>query len=853
MNKRDGVCGKERFELFAVLAMIFFFGFAGNAYAVELTNVSVNPSTAWINPSTGESVIDLYAECVSNSTANVTAVISGASVDSLDMVRKDNTSMYTGTHVLNNFGEYNATITCEYANETDTATVPFSVNLLMMDILSISETEAYAGNISIITAEVLLNGEPLADGANFSVLLKDSSNMWNVEMQEISFDGGVYELVWAIPAVGQGDYEVDVTVVFEGNSFTAQPALSLKIRPPVELEILSPSVDTIYSLTGTKEVEIVLRAKHNPFLIDTLHQSDFCVELGDKELQIDNFTFDSATGTYSFFVDLYRTEPGEYDYELFACVDPDGFSKQRSDSFVPVEFMVDFEGILQDAKKKPVSEVTIILVKTSGCATYDECVTDSSGFCSVTIHPGTYDIEMVFSDISVKLYGVELPGEDDSFNRIQDIVRYDRSVNMQIDGLKKIMNFVAFDFMLPYDDAKVIMSGAGVGDSQVFMCSKWNFADSVCSGTWEPFDSGINYFSNKIEFETDELFAFAIGARDSLKIEMDEYQKKYFSGEDVSLKGIVKDSNGNMVDDACIIYSFGGDEGSTLTESDGTFRIKFNAPEAKGIFDVRIKAEKSPYDSAKSTITLEAYKKESMDLNVPQSLSVIPGNEGAIVAGIKNTGQTTLVDVKLTVLGVSSGWYAISPQNIDDLKPGEEKEFTITFLVHLDDCANIICKQEYALQASAQSSSGATANDEFVLYLDGAFDFAGGQETTEITSGFSENFVSGIASVGNLLTGQAIGAELPGGYLIILFLVVIFAARKFLKMPKKQNMVEKPHVLDKAQADEIKAEVLRGAKKSNTSANPKTHKVRKTGRKANEARPPTTKKDIKTILSNPFD
>ncbi len=853
MGKQYDVGGKERVYLVFAISLIFSFGFAGNAYAVELSNVSVNPSVAWINPLTGESVVELSAECASNSTANVTAVIAGAFVDSLGMVCNDNTRIYTGTYVLNNFGDYNATITCEYENETDTATVPFSVNLLTIDILSISETEAYAGNISVITAEVLLNGGPLTNGVNFGVSLKDSSNIRNAEIREISFGGGVYELVWAIPAVGQGDYGVDVTVMFDGNSISAQPATYLKIKPPVELEILSPSVDIIYSLTGTTEVEIVLKTKHNPFLIDTLHQSDFCVELGDTELQIDKFTFDSVTDTYSFFVDLYRTEPGEYNYELFACVDPDGFSKQRSDFFVPVEFMVDFGGILQDAKKKPVSEVTIILVKTSGCATYDECVTDSSGLCSLIIHPGTYDIEMVFSDISVKLYGVDLPGEDDSFNRIQDIVRYDRSVNMQIDGLKKITNFVAVDFMLPYDGAKVIMSGAGKQDSQVFMCSKWNFVDSVCLGTWASFDSGINYFANKIEFETDELFAFAIGARDSLKIEMDEYQKKYFSGEDVSLIGIVKDSNGNTVADASIIYSFGETEGSTLSGSDGSFMIKSNAPEAKGVFNALIKVEKSPYDSAKNKIALEAYKKESLDLTIPQSLSASMGNEGSIAARIKNTGQTTMSDVKLTVSGLSSEWYELTLYSIDSLKPGEEKQVTITVLVPLDDCANTVCRQEYDLSISAQSGSEVIATDEFVLYLDGVFDSTDGSKTIETNSGSSENFVSGIASVGNSLTGQAFGAELPGGYLIILFLAVLFAVRKFLKMPKKQNMAEKPHFLDKAQADEIKAEVLRGAKESNTSANPKSQKSGKTGRKTNKTYIHSAKKDIKTILSNPFD
>ena len=853
MNKRYCAWGKERVYLFVALVMFFSFGFVSNVFAVGLTNVSVSPSITWINQSPGDSVIELSADCVSNSTVNVTALITGVSTAFVDMVHKDNTSIYTGTYIIPSFGNYNATVTCSNANETNTTIVPFYANLLDVNIISISETVAYAGNISVIKAEVLFNGEPLTDGADFSVLLKDSFNTWNAEMQEISFSGGVYELMWEIPAIEQGDYDVYITVLFEGNSFTTQLTTPIKIRPLVELEILKPSVDMIYSLTGTKEVEIVLRTKHNPFLIDTLHQSEFCVELDGKEFQIDNFTFDSVTDTYSFFVDLYRIEPDKYDYELFACVDPDGFPKQKSDFFVPVEFMVDFEGILQDAKKKPVSGVTIILIKTSGGVTYDECVTDSSGFCSAIIHPGTYDIEMVFSDISVKLSGVELPGKDNFFNRIQDIVRYDRSTNMQIDGLKKIMKFAAVDFMLPYDGAKVIMSDAVDGDFQVFMCSDWNFADSSCSGTWEPFDSGINYFANKIEFETDELFAFAIGARELLKIEMDEYPEKYFVGERASLKGIIKDDDGNAVADASIIYSFGEIEGNTFSKFDGSFTIKANAPEDKGAFDVLLKAEKSPYISVKSIISLETYKKESMDLSVSQSLSISPDNEDSIVARIKNTGQTTILDVKLTVSGVSSKWYEIMPHSIDILKPGEVQEVIITFFVPLDDCVNISCKQEYDLQVFAQSSGGIISNDEFVLYLEGAFDSVSGQKTIESTSGFSEYFVSGIALVGNSITGRAIGVELPGSYLFILFLVVIFVVMKFLKIPKKQNLNEIPSIFDKTQAEEIKAEVLRGAKKVNTSANfkkIKAGKIKKTAKNINDL---NTKKDIKNILVNPFD
>ncbi|NOR84843.1 hypothetical protein GQ473_01890 [archaeon] len=854
MNKQYGAAGrKERFYLFVALAMFFSFGFVSNVFAVELTNVSISPSTIWINQLTGESDIKLFADCVSNSTANVTALITGASTISVDMMRKNNTSIYTGTYVISSFGGYNATVTCGNVNETDTTIVPFYANLLDVNVISISETAAYAGNISVVRVEVLLNGAPLTDGADFSVLLKDSFNTLNVDVREISIDDGVYELVWDIPAVEPGDYDVYLVVLFDGNSFTMQFAAPIKIRPPVELEILKPSVDMIYSLTDTKEVEIVVRTKYNLFLIDTLHQSDFCVELDDKELQIDNFTFDSVTDTYSFFVDLYRIDPEKYDYELFACVNPDGFPKYKSDFFVPVEFMVDFEGVLQDAKKNHLSGVTIILVKTSGGATYDECVTDSSGFCSVTIHPGIYDIEMVFSDISVKLYDVLLPGKGNSFNRIQDIVRYDRSTNTQIDGLKKIRNFVAVDFMLPYDGAKVIMSDAGDGDFQVFMCSEWNFADRVCLGIWEPFDFGINYFANKIEFETDELFAFVTGDRDSLKVEMDEYQEKYFVGEEVSLKGIVKDSNGNAVADASITYRFGDIEGSTLSEVDGSFRIKANVPEIKGVFDVLLNVEKSPYISTKSTMVFETYKKESIDLSVPQSLSVSLDNEKSIAARIKNTGQTTILDVKLIVSDLSSSWYKITPHNIDILKPGDEKEVTITFFVSLDDCANISCKQEYDLQISAQSGGGVKATDGFVMYLEGAFDSVDEQKTAEIKAGFSENIVSGIVSVENSLTGLAFGAELPGSYLIILFLVVIFVIMKLLKIPKKQNLNEIHRMFDEVLADEIKAEVLRGAKELNISANRKKSEVGKNRKIAKKMSDSNAKKDIRNILANPFD
>ena len=86
-----------------------------------------------------------------------------------------------------------------------------------------------------------------------------------------------------------------------------------------------------------------MRANVNPFLVDKLYQSQFYAKLDGKKLQVENFTYDSNTKTYHFVVDVYRVDSDDYEYKMSVYIRPDGFSEQKSDAHIDIQFMVPFE------------------------------------------------------------------------------------------------------------------------------------------------------------------------------------------------------------------------------------------------------------------------------------------------------------------------------------------------------------------------------------------------------------------------------------------------------------------------------------------------------------------------------
>ena len=840
-----------------IFIMLFFFIFSTPAFAAGLGNVSVSPDSVWIDSSTGEVLIDLYIECISDSAVNVTASVTGPYgyyPILMDIIDND-TDAYGGSFVATDFGNYTVHFSCGNSNGTENMSLPFVVNELDLELISISETLAYAGNVSAVKARLLLNDNPVTLGVEYSISFSNNGNSWKGDIFDISFEDDITVLGWTIPAFDGGIYDLEVTALLDGHTVSAWMSDPVTIRPPVEIEILNPLTDRTYSLTNPKQIKVVVRVKHNPFLIDKLYQSQFCAELDGKRLQIENFTYDSKTDTYSFFVDIYRADSDDYNYKLFVCVTPEGFSKQKSSSYVPVQFMIPFEIDLKDAKDVPISGARIALIKNSGGATYDECVTDSSGLCSVTINPGTYDITMDIDDVSLKLRDVELPGEGSYFDNAENILRYDNPVNLDIDGFKDVMKVVAARFLLSYESAEVSIYNIGPdSDTSVLRCDDWNFEQRSCSGTWSDISASSDYFSNKIIFTTAELSAFALGEKDDLHIDLDLGEDKYFIGGEYVLRGTVRNSKGHGVEGVKIDYDFGGDRGTTLTDSYGIFTADVKVPATIWEFKAILDAKKEPYISAKSISYLKAYERESLDMVLARySLIVAPDVDYLINATLRNNGNIVIEEIRVTLSGFQDEWYEIIPALTEALYPGEDADFVIKISVpeSYDDCDS--CADSYSLSLLAESEGGLSIKRYIALSVE-ADDTISEDLGVTVGEDAADKSDIGLASLSNAITGF-IPVEIANNqFYIILFLLAVLL---FFRKPILRQYFRKAN--SSFYLDHIKAEVLKGygalgdggrkesAKEDMDCDHNDDDKPKKKESGSNQ------KSDLKKVLSDPFE
>jgi len=809
--------------------------------ALELENVYVEPNPGLINSSGGEAVFTIYADCVMNSTgaANVTADISGPASASLVLVQSGaNSSTYTGEYSAYTFGEHYANVVCESGNETDSAQVSFTVNMLELEIVSISETEAYSGSISVVRVKLLLDNVSLVSDADFRIDMDGSKDSWSSDVLNKAPSGDYIDISWTIPVIEDGAYDLSIYAYVDNSSVFSIRKSFLTVRPQVELNILEPQIDRIYTLSAPETFHVVARAKTNPLLVGRLDQSEFCAELDGKKLQIKNFSYDTATNTYDFFVDIYRTDSDDYYYELVICAKPEGIEKEKSSDYVPVQFLLPFEGVLRDSMNKAVTDAKFTFVKNSGGATYDECVTDSSGFCSVLLYPGDYDVDMDFGDVSVNVIDADIWDYDSSVDRLEDVIIYDSPIVTSVDGLGEVIKIAAVDFLLPYDSAEVLLSGIEQGsDVSVFACPDWDFEEASCDGGWDALNSFSRYYDN-IKFTTQDLCAYAVVRTGALHIDILGNKSDYFLGEQIILTGTVHDTADNPVSGVSVSYTLEDVSGTAVTDSDGFFNINGEVPLLPGDFELVILASKNSYVSAESDLLLKVYRKDALELDVPISLTVDLDLVSSVNITVRNSGQSVLYGIRPSVAGIPDGWYAVMPDALEVLEPGDSAVVELKVNVAGQDCEEEACESSYVLTFMAVSDSGAHIAENLMLYIGGIV--SSGQDVVENDASGSDgdNLVSfGSEDIDDAITGFAVSVRSygPALFYLLFVAVIVIAGRKMLKKPLRYGAVNESYL------SLIRAEIL---KEGNDSVEDKTVK--------GSVRDKTVKENMDKTISNPF-
>ena len=827
-----------------VWAIVFFATLcicSGAVSALELENVYVEPNPGLINSSGDEAVFTVYADCIMNGTdaANVTADISGPASASLVLVQSGvNSSTYTAEYSAHTFGEHYANVVCESGNETDSAQVSFTVNMLELEIVSISETEAYSGSISVVRVKLLLDNVSLVSGSDFRIYMHGSKGSWSSDTLNKAYSEDYIDITWTVPVIEDGAYDLSVYAYVDNSSVFSTKKSFLTVRPQVELNILEPQIDRIYTLSAPETFHVVARAKTNPFLVGRLDQSEFCAELDGKKLQIKNFSYDTATNTYGFFVDIYRTDSDDYYYELVICAKPEGIDKEKSSDYVSIQFLLPFEGVLKDSMNKAVTDAKFTFVKNSGGATYDECITDSSGFCSVLLYPGDYDVDMDFGDVSVNVIDADIWDYDSSVDRLEDVIIYDSPIVTSVDGLGEVIKLAAVDFLLPYDSAEVLLSGIEQdSDVSLFACPDWNFERASCDGGWDALDSFSRYYDN-IKFTTQNICAYAVVRTGALNIDILGNKSDYFLGEQIILTGTVHDTAENPVSGVSVSYVLEDISGAAVTDSNGFFNINGEVPLLPGDFELVILASKNSYVSAESDLFLKVYRKDALELDVPISLTAELDIVSSVSITLRNSGQSVLYNIQPSVAGMPEEWYDVMPDVLEVLEPGDSADVELKVTVAGQDCDEEACEGSYVLTFMAVSDSGAYIAENFMLYIGGIV--SSGQDVVDNDASGSDgdSLVSfGSEDIGDAITGFAVSVKSYGSALFYLLFVVVIviAGRKMLKKPLRHDVVNESYL------SLIRSEIL---KECDGSVKDKTVK--------SSASDKTVKENMDKTISNPF-
>jgi hypothetical protein len=121
----------------------------------------------------------------------------------------------------------------------------------------------------------------------------------------------------------------------------------------------------------------------------------------------------------------------------------------------------------------------------------------------------------------------------------------------------------------------------------------------------------------------------------------------------------------------------------TFSDNNGLFTLEFLTPEKEGNYSLILSAEKHPFLSFNSSFELKVIKSKEISIVFPDTVRVARGENLIQKFSLINTGQAEILNLNLSLTGISSEYYSLVPE-IEKLDVGEEKILSINFSVPLN-------------------------------------------------------------------------------------------------------------------------------------------------------------------------
>jgi hypothetical protein len=495
----------------------------------------------------------------------------------------------------------------------------------------------------------------------------------------------------------------------------------------------------------------------------------------------------SETGAYcTLTISVPNKNPGLYNLVI------EGEYDNEEDIFTyTLEKDIEFAILFADTVRTASGQYVDMSMKMTNLATgnFYEIRTGGTGSFSRLVLPGVYEIEMSLPEIhKLLLHDVEVI--EDTF---PNTITYDTFVGGNIGGID-VAKIVVFEFALPfkradvwlrYDDSKI----ADETQMQVFVCHNWNYGRRECPGEWATVPFSINTVNNIVSFNVSELSAFIVGGRRSLGVTTTLSKTDYYLDEQITLTGSVIDNTEVAVGGATVSYKIRGTSkrGSVTTDANGNFIIgSLSAPSTPGSYTIELGIDKNPYVPVNVTKLIKVTRQKDFTLLAPDTHKIYLGKATTVNLTVYNSGQDNFSSISLYSSGISTKWYQMFPQKLNDVKKGERRNVELRIEVPREDCADNKCKLYYFINIDAEGDEDIEKSTSITLEL--SMNESGGAGVEAATGDVFD--VSGLLSLGNLpsisLLGSnpfgAIGDLLSNPYVLVVAIIgVLFVVVSMAK------------------------------------------------------------------------
>ncbi len=454
-----------------------------------------------------------------------------------------------------------------------------------------------------------------------------------------------------------GTYNLKVVAFYDRTSVLDYDTID--VRNKIEFEIVSIDKDWV---TANDNITIKLKALEKGGVIE-LNKNNVDIKIGSANIEITSI---SRQGDL-FNVKITTPNIGSGKYQLEAYLDHEGSSYSDTE---PINYVVEIKGKLGKG-------VELRFIKNDEVE--HSLITDAYGYYSTSLPPDVYDIEVVFPQSTLYLYEVSVSSFDDP-------IKYGYSETISVPGIRNAGLF-SFEVDLSYSDIDIEMryiekNVLNEEKLEVFECSNWNVAKDKCNDEWILINSEIDTIRNKAKVDSITLSAFVVGEIKSMNVDFSLDRGSYILGDKIVIRGIVKDEDGSVVNNASIDVQIKNTEikSKTTADENGVFSIEIPAPEFEGDYKLSLKSKKYPYTSFSDEKDFKVVKSKSVFIDFPDTVKIERGSNFTQEFSLVNNGQADIEDITISLEGLSENYYKIISDNID-LDSEERKTLYIDFSV----------------------------------------------------------------------------------------------------------------------------------------------------------------------------